>query len=176
MVRIESSVKSTTYILVNTRPIVTGACPGLVLAPYNALYRKLSLDLMCIGISPLVSLWDQPVMLGSLGSQQPEKMSPAVWSMVSIPFSWKDVEPVINAVVPPDYLHHLEMRRNQIMNLKDFLKVIEEKNPDLAAKLVQQIKAHAEKSMQLGELQWLAAIEKKQEQTALVRQQAEEPQ
>jgi hypothetical protein len=161
MFHVESSIRCTVNLLVNTRPLVTGSCTKLVLAPYNALYRKLGLDLLCIGINPRLNLWDQPLMLASLGASLPERMPPANFRLLCLPFTWQDAEPVINALLPAEYESQLEARRSQILNLKRYLDVIQAKDHALFEVLQRQIKDRAFAWLQergsIAELQWVMA-------------------
>jgi hypothetical protein len=173
MVHVDASIRSTLYLLTNTRPIVTGACPKLVLAPYNALYRRLGLDLLAIGISPVVNLWNQPVMIGSLALQTPERMAPDAWDMICVPFTWTDMEPMINIEIPPEYAKALEAKRQQVMKLKEALEVIRQSDPELGEQIIQQLKARANASFaepafvtrngKVTECEWLNELERQQE-------------
>jgi hypothetical protein len=173
MVHVDASIRSTLYLLTNTRPLVTGACPKLVLAPYNALYRRLGLDLLAIGISPVVNLWNQPVMIGSLALQMPEKMAPDAWNLICVPFTWLETEPMINMEIPPEYANALERKRQQVMKLKAALNVIRESDPELGHQIIQQLKARANASFaepafvtrngRITECGWLTELERQQE-------------
>jgi hypothetical protein len=169
MVHVDAAIRSTLYLLTNTRPIVTGACPKLVLAPYNALYRRLGLDLLAIGISPVLNLWNQPVMIGSLALQTPERMAPDAWNMICVPFNWSDIDPMIHIDIPPEYAKALEAKRRQVMKLTEALNVIRQSDPELGEQIIQQLRARANASFaepafvtrkgKLTECGWLTELE-----------------
>jgi hypothetical protein len=158
---IESSIGCTAYLLVNNRPIVTGSCTRLLFAPYNAQYRKVGLDLLCIGINPRLNLWDRPVLVGSLGAP-PERMPPEQFQLLCLPFTWQDMEPLINAIVPSEYAVALEGKRNQIANLKRYLDIIQEKDQALYDALQGQIKVRSyawlEERGCVAEVKWAAGL------------------
>jgi hypothetical protein len=163
LVHIDSSIRCTAFLLANARPLVTGNCPDLVIAPYNALYRKFGLDLLAIGINPVLNLWDSPVLLGSLGSLHPVKMPPSEFMLQVVPFAWGELEPIINPPVPDEYGEQLQLKRNQVMNLKRYLSIIRERRPELYGRIIEQIRERGDRWMQergqLQEIRWLEGLE-----------------
>jgi TBCC domain-containing protein 1 len=164
MFHIDSSIRCTAHLLVNTHPLITGTCPSLVFAPYNALYRRLSLDLLSVGISPVLNLWNAPVLLASLGASPPEFMPPKQFALLYVPFDWSEFEPIVNAIVPPEYAQCLEEKQEQIANLKRVLDVIQEKAPSLYERIVAQMRHAAARHIkgrgQVGEFVWLKQLER----------------
>ena len=164
MVHFDVCTRCVGYLLVNTRPILTGNCTRLTLAPYNALYQKFGIDTLSLGINPVVNLWNQPVVLGSFGvSSVWDKLEPPLFRLFVVPFMWENHNPVINVAIPEEYQHALEVRKNRIMNLKKDLDIIREKDPDLFAKLVDQIKSSSSKWIEsegyMNDVKWLYEFE-----------------
>ena len=160
MVHFDSCTRCVGYLLVNTRPIVTGNCTRLTLAPYNALYQKFGMDTLCIGINPLLNLWNQPIVLGSFGvSSVWEKLSPPLFRLFVVPFMWEYHNPVVNVLIPDEYQQALEARKTRIMNLKNDLDMIRSKDPELHAKLVDQMKSASSKWIEkegfMNDVKWL---------------------
>lgn len=159
MVHLEGCTRCTSFLLTNTRPLVTGSCSRLVFAPYNAIYTKLCIDLLTIGINPQLNFWNSPIILGSLVSSVFEKMSPQAFTLFAVPFSWGSANPMINQVIPPNYLSALELRRNAIMTMKTDLDRIRSKDQALYEKIVDNIKKLSSKYVQdegyMQEVNWL---------------------
>ena len=160
MAHLDACQRCTAYFLVNTKPIVTGNCSRLVFAPYNALYTKFGLDTLCTGINPQLNLWDKPIFLASLGAALFEKISPANFRLFIVPMAWANVNPILNAPIPQEYLIALEQKRQMILSLKTDLDIIKEKDPELYKKLVYEIQSRAAKTIQndenMLEIQWLS--------------------
>jgi hypothetical protein len=80
-----------------------------------------------------------------------------------VPFAWGDLEPILNPVCPDEYLEHLQLKRNQVMNLKHYLLIIRGTKPELYERIVEQIKERGERWMvdsgQHQELTWLEKLE-----------------
>jgi hypothetical protein len=159
---IESSVRSTFFLLTNTRPLLTGSCSKLVSAPYNALYRKLGLDLLSVGINPKLNLWDQPLLIGTLTTTLPEHLPPSQFQLICLPFCWPDCDPIVNAVIPREYSAQLEFKKNQIQSLIKIFGVIRERDPALYDTLQSQVRAKAFSWAQdrgaVNEVQWLITV------------------
>jgi hypothetical protein len=75
---------------------------------------------------------------------------------------WPDSEPLINAIIPEEYLAQLELKKNQLQSLINNLEVIKEKDPALHDVLQAQIKAKvvawAEENGAMDEVQWLVRV------------------
>ncbi|KAH0793612.1 TBCC domain-containing protein 1 isoform X1 [Histomonas meleagridis] len=145
MVHLDACTRCTSYLLTNTKPLLTGNCTRITLAPYNALYTKFGLDILSIGINPQLNFWGDPIVMGSLGVSQFEKMAPERFSLFSVVFNWEKTASVINPIIPPEYLQGLENKRKKILSLKADLDRIKEKSPDLFNKLVQEFKNYSNK-------------------------------
>jgi TBCC domain-containing protein 1 len=160
---IDSSVQSTVYLQTNTKPIVTGSCANLVLAPYNALYRKASLDMLVVGINPQLNLWNQPVILASLGVTPPRTMEPELFTLFSVPFTWGDIGSQFTPQLPPAYVAGLQARQASVLKLKKWLDMIQDKDPGLFEKLQEHLKVKSDASIketgQDHELVWLGRLE-----------------
>lgn len=159
MAHIDTCQRCTAYLLINTRPIVTGNCSRLVFAPYNALYTKFELDTLCTGINPQLNLWDQPMFLASFGGSLFEKISADNFRLFIVPMSWENIQPLFNAKIPTDYLIALEKKRASIMNLKTDLEIIKSKDPELYRQLVDKITSTGSKHIQetgQQEMIWLS--------------------
>ncbi|KAH0793986.1 TBCC domain-containing protein 1 [Histomonas meleagridis] len=140
MVHLDACTRCTTYLLTNTNPLLTGNSTKITLAPYNALYTKFGLDILSVGINPQLNFWGDPIVMGSLGVSQFEKMAPERFSLFSVVFNWEKTASVINPIIPPEYLKALETKRNKILTLKADLDRIRDKNPELYNRLVQEFK------------------------------------
>ncbi|OHT09408.1 hypothetical protein TRFO_21626 [Tritrichomonas foetus] len=159
MAHLDACQRCVAYMLVNTRPIVTGNCSRLVFAPYNALYTKFGLDTLCIGINPQLNLWDKPIFLASLGAALFEKISPANFRLFVVPMTWANVNPIVNAPIPQEYSLALEQKRQAIMSLKTDLEIIAAKDRALYEKLTDMIQGKGAKAIQdeghMLEITWL---------------------
>ena len=67
LLHLDACARCQVYTLCNTRPLITGNCTRISLAPYNALYIKLPADLLVAGINPTKNCWNNPLILGSFG-------------------------------------------------------------------------------------------------------------
>jgi hypothetical protein len=133
------------------------------LAPYNAFYGRLGLDLLCIWINPMLNFWDKPILLGSLASLEPGHLPPADFLLQVIPFACTELDPIANAIIPESYLEQLQGERVQMMTLKRYLLAIGEKKPELYARIVEQIKLKGDRWIQekgyVQEIRWLERLE-----------------
>ena len=159
MVHFDSCARCTGYLLTNTRPILTGSCMKIMLAPYNAMYQKFGVDTLSLGISPMVNMFDKPMIVGALGVSLFEKMDPGLFRLFVVPFSWENQNPTINPVIPLEYQHALEARRQRILTIVQDLQIIGEKDPELRDKIVDQIKSKSMKWIEsagyMNDIKWL---------------------
>jgi hypothetical protein len=162
MFHLDSCTRCTTFLLANSRPILTGTCQRLILAPYNAIYPKFGLDILAVGINPRLNFWDQPISIGSLGAAPVEKIAVADFAMFVVPFAFAGTESTINPIVPAPYAAALAQKRATLVALKNDLAVIRERDPDLFQRLMEQIHQEATQSIstrgEMAEFDWLNEI------------------
>jgi hypothetical protein len=163
MVHLDASTKCTLYLLTNTRPLLTGSCPKLILAPYNAMYTKFGLDVLCLGINPKLNLWAEPLILGSLGASVFERLPVERFALFAVPFAFANVSQVISPMIPEEYARELEGKRNRLLNLKADLAVIRERDPALYQRLVDQMQKDSSQRItetgDMNEYNWLTQVE-----------------
>ena len=163
MVHFDSCARCTGYLLTNTRPLLTGSCMKLVLAPYNGMYQKFGMDTLSAGINPALNLFDQPMILGSLGVSLFEKMDPNLFRLFVVPFSWENLNPMINPIIPLEYQQALESRRQRILTVVQDLQIIGEHDPELCKNIVDQIKSKSMKWIEsegyMNDIKWLYELE-----------------
>lgn len=159
---IDTSTRCTSYLLTNTKPLLTGNCSHLTLAPYNAVYSKFGLDILIAGINPKYNYWDNPIIIGGLFESLYEKISPEQFMLFCVPFHWDDTVPVINPIIPPEYLRSLEAKRNQILTLKSNLDKIKGNDPILYDKIVHEFKTRSNKLVEnegvMQQTNWLFSL------------------
>jgi hypothetical protein len=159
MFHLDTCTKCTTFLLANSRPLLTGSCQRITFAPYNAIYPKFGVDILTIGINPRLNFWAEPITIGALGAAPVEKLGAPAFSMFTVPFAFVGIESTINPIVPEPYLSALAGKRMTLLNLKGALGVIREKDPEMFQRIMEQIHQEATQTFttkgEMAEFNWL---------------------
>lgn len=162
-IHLDACTRCSVYILTNNRPLITGNCTKISLAPYNALYSKLPADLLCAGINPNNNRWKEPMVIGSLGQTSAMIMPPQQFNLFQVPFYWVRQTIAISPTLPQEYADALEEKKRTLIALRDNLERIRAIQPDLADKIADQIKSTSSKWIQdeghFEEISWMYSIE-----------------
>ena len=161
-IHLDACTKCTSYLLVNSRPLVTGNCHKLVFAPYNAVYNKFLYDITVGGVNPLLNRWKEPLVFGSLGFSTFSIMTPSDFNLFQVPILFNSLSLLASPPLPEEYLNAIEEKKKTILNLKKNLDRIKNINLDLHDKIVDSIKSKSSKWIQdegsLQEITWLYGL------------------
>ena len=163
LLHLDACARCSVYTLTNNRPLITGNCTKISLAPYNALYIKFPSDILVAGIDPTNNRWKEPLVLGSFGQQSASPMAPSQFNLFPVPFLWDRQAIPVSPDLPQEYAEALQEKKRKLCELKENLDRIRAINPDLAAKLADQIKSTASKWIQeeghMQEITWMYSLD-----------------
>ena len=160
---LDACARCSVYTLTNNRPLITGNCTKISLAPYNALYIKFPSDILVAGIDPTNNRWKEPLILGNFGQQSALPLAPSQFNLFPVPFLWDRQAIPVSPDLPQEYSDALEEKKKKLCQLKENLDRIRAINPELANKLADQIKSTASKWIQeeghMQEITWMYALD-----------------
>lgn len=144
IVHLDSCSQCKLYLLVKNRPIFTGNCIKLSIAPYNALYMKFLANTLMAGLNTNVNLWRKPITFGLIGTRY-QVLKPEDFNLYVLPFFWSESYFLVSPPLPAEYQASLEEKKQKFLKMKEDLKIIKEKDNDLYEKIVESIKKTSSK-------------------------------
>ena len=160
LLHLDSCSNTKAFVLTPNEPLLTGFTTKTTLAPYNAIYTHFGLDILTAGISPLLNLFDKPVVLGTSGqmSNPVEIMNPEQFLLFVVPFTTPD-QALLAYPLPQKYADALESKQQKLMRMKEAMDQISAKDPELAEQIKYQLRGRASKWIHdeghMNEMKWL---------------------
>eukprot|EP01028_Stygiella_incarcerata_P010450 TRINITY_DN5426_c0_g1_i1.p1 TRINITY_DN5426_c0_g1~~TRINITY_DN5426_c0_g1_i1.p1 ORF type:complete len:522 (+),score=116.25 TRINITY_DN5426_c0_g1_i1:120-1685(+) len=141
--RVSSSQDCVCHVCVNTHPIFTGVNSRIVMGPFNTFYGDLEDHMAAIGIDPLSSMWNEPLILSKHESaaQSCVLEDPSAFRPICVPVASRGKTVSNPCPLPEPFVLSLQERLRDVDRLGMEIRTACSEHPDVAEDLQQAIEA-----------------------------------